>query len=656
MSIQTITHVEFHCADADKTAAGLSADHGFTADSPVTAPDGARTVAVRQGTIRLHLTSAADPEHPVAEYVARHGDGVAVLALGCADPAAALERAERHGARVLDRAGALIEGFGDTALRLVHLPDAEPTPEPRLLDDLDHVAICLPAGALAHAVRFCEAALGFRTVFEEYIEVGEQAMDSAVVQSASGAVTFTLIEPDSTRRPGQIDEFLAAHGGAGVQHLAFGTRDIARAVRTAREHGVEFLTTPGAYFDALAERLGGAAVPVATLRELHVLVDQDHGGRLFQIFARSTHPRRTFFLELIERRGAGTFGTANIKALYEAVERHSPTGDDRSGAVDRPTATDRPAPAHPKEARPMTAPREFRLTEAERALLPTPEEVAHYREHGWYLSRRLFSDEELDSLQAATEQYYAGHRDHELPVRPPRLASWRPEDGPVQRHNDYVHHESDAIGAILRKPLIGAVAALLAGTEEIRIFQSTLIYKPPVPEEPSNRVPWHFDKHYWQTCTSDEMLTAFIPFHDCREENGTITMVDGSHRWRELPSGEDSTRHFADRDGAELEEILAANAAHNGQRVHKVPIRIPRGHVSFHHCRTYHGSGPNLASHPRRAISLHLQDGANEYRRHDRPDGEPVVYNHDVLVRRTDDGRPDYADPRFCPAIWRGRP
>ncbi|MFI2610481.1 4-hydroxyphenylpyruvate dioxygenase [Kitasatospora sp. NPDC018619] len=644
MSIQTITHVEFHCADADKTAAGLRADLGFTADAPTTAPDGSRTVALRQGSIRLRLASAADPEHPVAAYVARHGDGVAVLALGCADPAAALERAERHGARVLDRAGALIEGFGDTALRLVPLTDPGPAPEPGLLDDLDHVAICLPAGSLAQAVRFCEDVLDFRTVFEEYIEVGEQAMDSAVVQSASGGATFTLIEPETARRPGQIDEFLAAHGGAGVQHLAFGTRDIARAVRTARERGVEFLTTPDAYYDAVAERFGETAVPVATLRDLHVLVDQDHGGQLFQIFARSTHPRRTYFHELIERQGAGTFGTANIRALYEAVERQGPT------------AVDRPAPARPQQARPTAAAPGFRLTEAERALLPTPDEVAHYREHGWYLSRRLFSDEELDTLQAATELYYTGRRDRELPVRPPRLASWRAADGPVQRHNDYVHYESDAIGAILRKPLVGAVAALLAGAEEIRIFQSTLIYKPPVPEEPSNRVPWHFDKHYWQTCTSREMLTAFIPFHDCREENGTITMVDGSHRWEELPSGEDSTRHFADRDRSELEDILAANAAHNGQRVHKVPMPIPRGHVSFHHCLTYHGSGPNLAPYPRRAVSLHLQDGANEYRRHDRADGEPVVYNHDVLVRRTDDGRPDYADPRFCPTVWRGRP
>ncbi|QKW23062.1 4-hydroxyphenylpyruvate dioxygenase [Kitasatospora sp. NA04385] len=322
MSIQTITHVEYHCEDAARTAAELQTRFGFRrdADQPEWQP-GMRAVHLHQGTIRLRLHSSGITDHPVARYVERHGEGVAVLALGCTDPRAALERAERHGAVVLDRDGALIAGFGDTALRFVGLPDAQEPSGGELLDALDHVAICVPAGQLAEAVLFCEAALGMHRIFGEYIEVGEQGMDSSVVQSPSGDVTFTLIEPDTSRRAGQIDTFLADHDGAGVQHLALRTDDIATAVRTARSHGVEFLSTPGAYYDGLAERLGDTAIPVGTLRELDVLVDQDHGGQLFQIFARSTHPRRTFFLEVIERQGAGTFGTANIKALYEAVER-----------------------------------------------------------------------------------------------------------------------------------------------------------------------------------------------------------------------------------------------------------------------------------------------------------------------------------------------
>ncbi|MFJ5231388.1 phytanoyl-CoA dioxygenase family protein [Kitasatospora sp. NPDC088391] len=301
----------------------------------------------------------------------------------------------------------------------------------------------------------------------------------------------------------------------------------------------------------------------------------------------------------------------------------------------------------------MTGELRFELSAGERALLPTAADVAFYAEHGWFLTGRLFSDAEVDALAAAADGYYAGVRSRVLPVRPPRLAAWRPSDGPVQRHNDYVHYESDPIAEVLAKPLLGAVAALLAGAREIRVFQSTLILKPPIAGEPSNVVPWHMDRHYWSTCSSERMLTAFVPFHDCDEEMGTLTVVDGSHRWRETGREDSVTRHFADRDRDDLERLLAANAAFNGAEVRKVPLVIPKGHVSFHHCRTYHGSGPNRSARPRRAVSFHLQDGANAYRRFPLADGSPAVYNHDVLVRRLPDGRPDYADPEFCPVLWR---
>jgi hypothetical protein len=296
---------------------------------------------------------------------------------------------------------------------------------------------------------------------------------------------------------------------------------------------------------------------------------------------------------------------------------------------------------------------QFTLTEDESALLPDDEDVAFYAEHGWYLSKKLFADDEVEQLVAASEDYYAGERSRTLPVRPPKLAAWQPSDGPVQRHNDYVHYESDAIARILRKPLIGAVAARLAGVDEIRVFQSTLILKPAVGGEPSNIVPWHFDKHYWASSSSERMLTAFIPFHDCDEEMGTLTVVDGSHLWKETGRDDSMTRHFAERDKDDLERVLAENAAYNGTTIRKVPLVIPQGHMSFHHCLTYHGSGPNRSPRPRRALSFHLQDGANEYRRFALSDGSAAAYNHDVLVRRLPDGRPDYADPAFCPVLWR---
>jgi hypothetical protein len=293
------------------------------------------------------------------------------------------------------------------------------------------------------------------------------------------------------------------------------------------------------------------------------------------------------------------------------------------------------------------------LTDEERALLPTDEDVEWYATHGWYLSGKLLTDEEVDRLVAASEAFYAGARSRRLPARPPTLAYWEPVDGEVQRHNDYIHYESDEIAAILRKPLIGAVAARLAEAREIRVFQSTLIYKPPRPDEPTNLVPWHMDRHYWQTCTSERMLTAFIPFHDCDEQMGTITMVDGSHAWKEIGTDDSTTRHFAHRDRDDLERLLADNAEYNQVEVRKIPMAIPKGHMSFHHCRIYHGSGQNLSDRPRRAISLHLQDGENRYRAATLSDGTVVRYNHDHLVRRTPEGTPDYADPEFCPVIWR---
>ncbi|WP_269858101.1 phytanoyl-CoA dioxygenase family protein [Streptomyces sp. RPT161] len=289
------------------------------------------------------------------------------------------------------------------------------------------------------------------------------------------------------------------------------------------------------------------------------------------------------------------------------------------------------------------------LTAEEIELLPSEEDVRTYQERGWYLSKKLLSDAETDALTEASERYYAGHRDRSLPVRPDRLADWQPADGEVQRNNDYIHYQDETIAKILRKPLIGAVAARLSKSSEMRVFQATLIYKPPIADEASNIVSWHFDKYFWPTCSSDNMLTAFIPFHDCTEESGTISMVNGSHLW--------THRHGANRPTGDPEDLgreylLRGDAERNGATVEKVPVHIPRGHMTFHHCLLYHGSGANRSPRPRRAISFHLQDGANAYRDYRHSDGRQQPYKHDTLVRRTATGVPDYADPEFCPVLW----
>ena len=148
----------------------------------------------------------------------------------------------------------------------------------------------------------------------------------------------------------------------------------------------------------------------------------------------------------------------------------------------------------------------------------------------------------------------------------------------MQRHNDYIHYESDEIARILRKPLIGAVAARLAQADAIRVFQTTLIYKPPRPDEVSNIVPVALRQALLvDTSTSERMLTAFIPFHDCDEEMGTITMVDGSHLWKETGINDTVVKHFAERDNSDLEVMLAENAAFNNTEVDEDPDDHPQG-------------------------------------------------------------------------------
>jgi 4-hydroxymandelate synthase len=349
MNVLDIDHVELYVGDARQMAYYLCTAFGFRIcgqGGPETGLPGQRSLLLRQGGVQILLTSALTADHPVAQYVSRHGDGVAVVAFGSTDVAQTYAAAVAAGAtgvsepRPYARDGAevvvaTVGGFGDVVHRLVQrdgprgefLPGAiemivaDPDTGDELLQVIDHAAVCLPAGELDPTVRYYVDAFGFTEIFTEYIEVGEQGMESRVVQSPSGGVTFTFLQPDLRRRAGQIDDFLTWHDGAGVQHLAFRTGDIVSAVRTFGGRGVPFAATPASYYEVVRDWLTPDDVDVPALRELGVLVDRDHWGLMFQIFTQSMHVRRTLFFELIERHGARTFGTSNIKALYEAKER-----------------------------------------------------------------------------------------------------------------------------------------------------------------------------------------------------------------------------------------------------------------------------------------------------------------------------------------------
>lgn len=349
-----IDYVEMYVGNLEEAVFGWANKYGFAVAGTDRSADH-RSVTLRQGPMTLVLTEPTSDRHPGAAYLQTHGDGVADIALRTSDVAAAFDAAVRAGAdpvREPERhpeiephepvVTATVSGFGDVVHTLVQRDGPAGAPPSATGHDsadvdllgMDHFAVCLEAGDLGPTVAFYERAFGFRQIFEEHIVVGAQAMNSTVVQSASGAVTLTLIEPDRNADPGQIDEFVKNHHGAGVQHIAFNSDDAVRAVRALSRRGVEFLKTPGTYYDMLGERITLETHTLDDLRATNVLADEDHGGQLFQIFTASTHSRHTIFFEVIERQGAETFGSSNIKALYEAVELER-TGQSELGAARR---------------------------------------------------------------------------------------------------------------------------------------------------------------------------------------------------------------------------------------------------------------------------------------------------------------------------------
>jgi 4-hydroxymandelate synthase len=330
---ESIEYIEIYVENLDASIRSWVAGYAFSVvGTRGSAALGFRSAALRHGSITLVLTEGLAPEHPASEYVLTHGDGVADIALGLPRIPAALDSAASVPAfgdvvhtliqRDSDEAPGLPPGFVPTP------PRADPNAAEIGLRELDHIAVCLNTDELEPVVEYYQSTLGFREIFEERIIIGSQVMESKVVQSVSGTVTLTLLAPGRTSDPGQIDDFLKNHQGAGVQHLAFSTDDAVRTVNALAARDVAFLTSPGAYYDLLGNRMRVHGHTVDDLRATNLLADQDHDGQLFQVFTRSQHPRRTLFFEIIERQGARTFGSSNIKALYEAVETEQAHGED----------------------------------------------------------------------------------------------------------------------------------------------------------------------------------------------------------------------------------------------------------------------------------------------------------------------------------------
>jgi 4-hydroxyphenylpyruvate dioxygenase len=342
-------HVEFWVGNAYQAAHYFRAIHGYRIvgyRGPETGTRDRASYALEQGEVRLILTSTLESDSEIAEHFKRHGPGVKDVAIHVPDAEAALEHTVSHGATVNappvvnedDRGkwkSGSIKAYGDTIHSLVENPDVMwPPPGFRVRNDsiaspiglerIDHVVANVMLGDMDHWVEFYEQVFGFvllKHFDDEAISTEYSALMSKVVWDGEGVIRLPINEPATGQHKSQIEEYLDFYGGAGVQHLAISTPDLVATVTAGRERGLGLMSVPDTYYDDVTERVPDLDVDVETIQRLNILVDQDDGGHLLQIFTRMMQDRPTFFFEFIERRGAVGFGEGNFKALFEAIER-----------------------------------------------------------------------------------------------------------------------------------------------------------------------------------------------------------------------------------------------------------------------------------------------------------------------------------------------
>jgi 4-hydroxyphenylpyruvate dioxygenase len=303
---------------------------------------------MQQGKIRLVLTTPLTADSAIAEHVARHGDGVRDYALWVDDAAVAYETAVSrgaipvHGPQVMQDADgdvvvAAIGTYGDTIHSLIErrnyrgvfLPGFRAV-TPRYQPDgvgllyIDHCVGNVELGQMNRWVQYYADVMGFRNLItfdDEDINTEYSSLMSKVMANGNDRIKFPINEPAKGKKKSQIEEYLDFYGGPGAQHLALATDNIIDTVTRLRDRGVEFLVTPTSYYRELQDRVGVIDEPLDVLESLGILVDRDPDGYLLQIFTKPVEDRPTLFFEIIQRKGAKSFGKGNFKALFEAIER-----------------------------------------------------------------------------------------------------------------------------------------------------------------------------------------------------------------------------------------------------------------------------------------------------------------------------------------------
>lgn len=352
LPINGTDYVEFYVGNAKQAAYFYASAFGFRIAAyrgPETGYREAASYLVVQDKIRFVLTTPIKSEGFIAEHIARHGDGVRDIALWVDDARASFEAVKERGATIVrepevleDENGRVVVAamgtYGDTIHTFVErqnysgpfLPGFEAyenphwQPAPVGLKYVDHCVGNVHLGDMNKYVQYYSDVMGFRNLLsfsDKDIQTEYSSLMSKVMSNGNERIKFPINEPAQGKRKSQIDEYLEFYNGAGVQHIALATSDILDTVSKLRGRGVEFLTVPTTYYEELQGRVGKIDEPVDELAELGILVDRDPDGYLLQIFTKPVEDRPTVFYEIIQRKGARTFGEGNFKALFEAIER-----------------------------------------------------------------------------------------------------------------------------------------------------------------------------------------------------------------------------------------------------------------------------------------------------------------------------------------------
>ena len=344
-------YIEFWVGNARQAALYYRAAFGFELvgyRGPETGTRDRASYLLQQDKVRFVLTTAIKSTGQIADHVHRHGDGVRDIALWVDDARTAFAAAVERGAKpameptvLRDDNGeiviAAIHTYGDTIHSIVErknyrglfMPGFVPMESPYKpksvgLKYVDHCVGNVELGKMNEWVSFYEHVLGFTNILsfdDKTITTEYSALMSKVMANGNGRIKFPINEPAQGKKKSQIDEYLEFYDGPGVQHIAVATDDIIRTVTDLKSRGVEFLKVPSTYYDSVPARVGKIDEDIGPLRELGILVDRDDEGYLLQIFTRPVEDRPTVFYEIIQRKGAKSFGAGNFKALFEAIER-----------------------------------------------------------------------------------------------------------------------------------------------------------------------------------------------------------------------------------------------------------------------------------------------------------------------------------------------